>query len=84
MFVRRHYAFQLRLNSLYNSLLISRHLYPRKKVEGYQHGGRIYNCYALIELSGKTIDEQAVIFTCLLNNNSSNVFLLAKTGGIVK
>ena len=42
------------------------------------------NYYSLIELSDKTSDAQAVIFTCRLNNNSSNVFLLAKTGYIVK
>ena len=40
--------------------------------------------YSLIELSDKASGEQAVIFTCRLNNNSSNVFLLAKTGYIVK
>ena len=42
------------------------------------------NYYSLIELSDKTSGEQAVIFTYRLNNNSSNVFLLAKTGYIVK
>ena len=34
--------------------------------------------YPLFELSDKTSDAQAVIFTCLLNNNSSNVFLNGK------
>ena len=40
--------------------------------------------YPLFELSDKTSDAQAVIFTCRLNNNSSNVFLLAKTLNTVK
>ena len=40
--------------------------------------------YPLFELSDKTSDAQAVIFTCRLNNNSSNVFLLAKTVNTVK
>ena len=45
------------------------------------HGGPILYYYPLFELSDKTSDAQAVIFTCRLNNNSkvSNVFLLAKT-----
>ncbi len=40
--------------------------------------------YPLFELSDKTSDAQAAIFTCRLNNNSSNVFLLAKTLNTVK
>ena len=83
MFVRRHYAFQLSLNSLYNSPAYL--TAPISKEIGRRlPAWRPYNCYALIELGGKTSDEQAVIFICLLYNNSSNVFLLAKTGNIVK
>ena len=76
MFVRRHYAFQLRLNSSYNSL---------SEVTN-NHGGPIPigYYYPLFELSDKTSDAQAVIFTCRLNKNSSNVFLLAKTVNTVK
>ena len=40
--------------------------------------------YPLFELSDKTSDAEAVIFTCRLNNNSSNAFLLAKTVNTVK
>ena len=40
--------------------------------------------YSLFELSAKTSDAQAVIFTCRLNNNSGNVFLLAKPVNTVK
>ena len=40
--------------------------------------------YPLFELSNNTSDAQTVIFTCRLNNNSSNVFLLAKTVNTVK
>ena len=42
------------------------------------------NYYPLFELSDKMSDAQAVIFTCRLNNNSSNVFLLVKTVNTVK
>ena len=89
MCVRRHCAFQLRLNSLYNSLLMSRHLHcisngitvPCRRLPTIMVA--LYY-YPLFELSGKTSDAQAVIFTCRLNNNSSNVFLLAKTLNTVK
>ena len=40
--------------------------------------------YPLFELSDNTSNAQTVIFTCRLNNNSSNVFLLAKTVNTVK
>ena len=40
--------------------------------------------YPLFELSDKTSDAQVVIFTRRLNNNSGNVFLLAKTVNTVK
>ena len=93
MSVRRHYVFQLRLNSLYNSLLyvtapISNGItVPCRRLPTIMAAlsYRPYY-YPLFELSdkSKTSDAQAVIFTCRFNNNSSNVFLLAKTVNTVK
>ena len=89
MFVRRHYAFQLRLNSLYNSLLsvyatapISNGItVPCRRLPTIM--AALYY-FPLFELSDKTSDAQAVIFTCRINNNSSNIFLLSKTVNTVK
>ncbi len=70
MFVRRHYAFQLRLKFVqlpaYVTAPISNGItVPCRRLPTIM--AALYY-YPLFELSDKTSDAQAVIFTCQLNN----------------